>query len=267
MSGGRIVREKGPRIKHIGSIRCGKKVTKMVDGREISHPQSMDYFIPDGPYAERFTQKFPAPCRQILIVFPSSDVSEVCNEEYQCRDADGRLAGYGDGKSFHIWHFTNFAKKEGEYRLEEYANPVMDVEDLSPEHKKLGKWSVVLTLRFVIPDLIAAFGYWQLRTRGAQSSIPNIIGSFDMVKKYAGEEMFTRVPFHLNVAYAKSQHPGAVSKFPVISLTGILGFNELEKVKLLEETMSNIPGLITSTFLGQLKIEPPKQRLIAGGTE
>lgn len=59
-------------------------------------------------------------------------------------------------------------------------------------------------------------GFWQFTTRGKESSIPQIIGAFDTVLQVRKTLAFQ--PFDLVVNFAKSQHPGEASRFPVVTL-------------------------------------------------
>ena len=71
-------------------------------------------------------------------------------------------------------------------------------------------------MRFILPGLTKIFGLWQLTTKGAASSIEQIIGVIDTVEQMRGS--IVGVPFDLVVKMHKSQTPGSKSRYPVLSL-------------------------------------------------
>ena len=149
----------------LGKIKIGIK------NEQKGYPMSLDYFVAEGKYAQYFNNVFGEKPQSIEIVFISDNPYEVCNERYECRDKDGRLAGYGDGENFYL-----FNQVTNEYEIQP------DKETL----KKSGKWEATLTLTFIIPKISTVFGQWQLTTKGKDSSIPAIRDTFDSVLSIAG---------------------------------------------------------------------------------
>ena len=68
----------------IGHIRCGKKSDR-------GFPMSTDYWLADGKYASLFDKAYGDKPDTIQIVFPSDNPELVCREEYEFRDAQGKL--------------------------------------------------------------------------------------------------------------------------------------------------------------------------------
>lgn len=77
-------------------------------------------------------------------------------------------------------------------------------------------WNVILTLTFVIPSVRGVAGVWTFTTKGAASSIPQVLNTFDAILEEKG---FVRgIIFDLNVKFATSQKPNNNSRYPVVSL-------------------------------------------------
>lgn len=186
-----ITRSNFPRI---GKIKVGNKAAN-------GAPQSVDYFICDSKYASYFKEAYGEKPDTIQIVFVSDNISESCNERYECRDGQGRLIGYGDGE---VTSLYNAAKDAYE--------PSTDRDAI----KAAGKWETILTIQFVIPKIKGVFGVFTYTTKGDKSSIPQIRDAFDTVQQTAGTVV--NVPFDLTVQKVKSQKPGSKFQFPVVSL-------------------------------------------------
>lgn len=181
----------------IGKLKVGEK-------NENGFPKSLDYFKADGKYAELFNKQFPNKPNKIQIVFVSDNVSEVCNERFECWDSKGRKVAYGDGENFFLF---NEASKEYDIKA---------TKEESIAKTKGSKWSAVLTLRFLIPAIKGVMGVWQLDTKGAKSSIGNLRDTFDSVMNQA--QRVKGIPFDLLIKKHTSKKPGATSVYPVLDL-------------------------------------------------
>lgn len=193
---GRIHKEtsaiQSPRIPVIGKIKVGAK-------NEKGYPQSLDYFICDSKYQSHFKEAYGDKPDSIQVCFISNDFADSCDERYECRDKDGRLAGYGDGKENYIWNGKDYV--------------------VEPDRKKVaqaGKWETILTLKFVVPKIKGIFGLFTFSTKGTKSSLPQIRDTFDTVLEQAGTVI--NIPFDLVVKKVKSQKPGTKHLFPVVNL-------------------------------------------------
>lgn len=194
---GRIKRnekENSCKLPILGKIKVGEKGAN-------GYPKSTDYFICSSKYESFFKAAYGEKPDTIQIAFVSDNFESSCNERYECRDADGRLSCYGDGENYYL--YSTLSKK---YVLETDKNKLKDI----------GKWSVILTLTFVIPKIRGVFGVFQFSTKGKESSVPQIRDAFDMVKQSAGTVV--NIPFDLTVKKVKSQKPGEKSLFPVVNL-------------------------------------------------
>ena len=190
----------------VGKIKIGEKLLSQ-NGKE--YPVSRDYFIPTGPYAGLFLQAYGEKPQTIQVVFPTDDASKVCIEEYEYRDSAGKLVASGDGETFKVWSKDQYKT----LTTEEFPD-LMNM--VAREYPSPTGWKVTLTLNFIIPLVRGVMGVWQFSTKGSLSTVPNVRDAFDSVLEVNGK--VRGVIFDLSVKFAKSQHPGAASKFPVVSL-------------------------------------------------
>lgn len=206
---GRIqsVQNRAASLPIIGKLKIGDK-KKNAQGTE--YPVSLDYFKADGKYAELFHEKLGAEPRKIRVAFLNDNINDICNERFESWD-NGKVRGFkygeGDGVNFTVY---DAAQKK-------YVPATKDDEIV-----KALKWQSVLTIRFVALDLPGIMGQWQLTTRGVNSSIPNIVKSFDFVKEKAGT--IIGLPFDLTITKNSGRqlnNTGSgvqTTNFPVINL-------------------------------------------------
>jgi len=201
---GRIVRadsHQTERLPEIGKIKIGEKRISPKTGKE--YPVSLDYFIATGKYASKFDAVYGDKPSRILVVFPSNNRKEICNERYEFRDGKGKLLATGDGELWKV--FNPRIGKIGGY---EY-NVKTTVDELSSRYSKSDPKfvvSVVLTIRFILAEVPTVYGVWSFSTKGELSSIPAMIGSYESVLKRLGS--IIGVPFDLVVEKKTSQMPG-----------------------------------------------------------
>lgn len=211
MGSGRIRRppisaeEARPLLPIIGKIKTGMKSP----GNKF--PISVDYFIPTGDYAKSFTEVYGDKPSRIQVMFLSDNPKESCDERYEYRDDSGRLCAEGDGVEFKVW---NVKKKE--YEIRNILENENLMEDIHKYFKAKKGWEVTLKLRFIIPAVNRIVGLWELTTKGTQSSIPNVVNTFDSVNKMHGS--VCKAMFDINVKKVTSQKPGEKSSYPVLSL-------------------------------------------------
>jgi len=192
-------------LPEVGRLHIGIK-------NERGFPQSIDWFRPTGKYAALFTQALGEKPQMLQIIFPDDDPTKVCNERWEYRDDKGALVARGDGRTFEVWN----GKKYVSCTTEQRPDIMQKVAERYPTKKGLESWSVVLTLRFIVPAVRGVVGVWQFSTKGAASSIKNIRESFDAVQMMRGT--VTQTVFDLSVQFAKSNKPDQNSRYPVVSL-------------------------------------------------
>ena len=208
---GRIVRpEQTNRLQWpiIGKVKIGMKNPK-------GYPMSVDYFIPSGKYAGLFTKAYGDKPQTIQVVFPSDDPEQVCIEQYEYRDDEGRLIAKGDGQTFEVWNGKQYSK----LTTTEYPHLMQSIQSRYPTkyaERNGDGWRVRLTLHFIIPRVKGIVGVWTFETNGTASTIPQVRDAFDTMLE---QRSFVKgVIFDLNVRYAQTQKPGDRSRFPVVSL-------------------------------------------------
>lgn len=204
----------------IGKVKIGKKSDK-------GYPMSLDYFIADGRYASLFHKTFGEAPSSIQIMFTDDDPSKVCDQRYEYRNDKGELVSYGDGEVFFFWNSRE------KVWVESHAKNYMQELASKMPNKKIRNgmfgWDIVLTIRFLIPMLRGIAGLWQLTTKGVESSIPNIVETFDCMKAERG---FVRgVIFDLNVQFAKSQKADGSSRFPVVTIVPNESQDNIDKIR------------------------------------
>jgi len=185
----------------IGKIKIGEKVKK----GDKEYPTSLDYFKADGKYASMFDALFTKPTR-LPIVFFGENIDEICNERFECWDGSGKRLAYGDGETFSLFNPSS----------KEYDIKVGKEEAIAKTKGEKNKWNTVLTIRFLIPEIKGVMGLWELTTKGAKSSVGNIVTTFDNVRAQAGR--ISGIPFDLLVEKHTSRKPDSTSRYPVITL-------------------------------------------------
>lgn len=195
-------------LPRVGSLKVGRKSEK-------GYPQSVDWFIPTGKYAPLFTKAYGEKPQTVQIVFMSDDPEQVCREEYEYRDDEGKRIAWGDGETFMVWN----GEKYVEVSAEKYPNVMEAVQQRHPTRRTRNGddgWTVTLTLLFALPMVRGIAGLWQFVTKGTASSIPNIRDAFDAMQQMRGE--VKGIVWDMTVQFAVSQAPGSKSRFPVVSI-------------------------------------------------
>lgn len=210
---GRISQRKtnsvGSTLPEIGKIKVGEKKK---NSKGVEYPTSLDYFRATGNFANAFNAQYGDAPKSLTIAFISDDLSEVCNERYECWDK-GKRWGWGDGETFTVWDGS--AYKEGLQK----NDPIV-----------IGKkWDTMLTLRFVLLDMKGILGYWTFQSKGKASSIPSIVKSFDYVRERAST--IVGFPFQLIVEKKTGYNPGEARNYPVVQLVPNFTDEAIEKVR------------------------------------
>lgn len=225
----------------LGKVKTGDTFTK----NERKLPKSLDHFRFTSDHAHRVDKAieiFGNQPQSLPITFHSDNDNDVCSQRFELRNNSGQLVAYGDGEQYFL------STKDG-FQLQDRSAMKGLTTKYSTEKYK-AEWNEVLILRFIIltyPEL----GLWEYRTKGKDTSIPQIIGMFDTVKGFAGTVI--KVPFRLNVSKHKSNRANANRQYPIVSLTCDLSMEMQELVGLHGD---QIQGLITPDKIAQ--IETPK---------
>lgn len=246
---GRIVRAaketRKTKLPLIGNIRVGMK-------NEKGLPVSLDHFIATGDYASYFLTEFGEKPTKVQIIFLSDENVQSCLEEWDGRDPKGKRAGYGNGETFSIYdeEFEGYVEMENQETIKKLT-----------KEKKI-TWKVLLTLHFVIPKIKGVFGLWRFQTRGDKTSIASIVSTFDEIKNNIGT--IVNIPFDLIVKKVKSQTPGSIKVFPVVSLVPNLSTDNIELVRKYLECGMDFSrlGVLTAEKIKQLDETSPTDKLV-----
>lgn len=235
----RITHNRGAALPEVGRISIGEK---RLSKSGAEYPASLDYFKADGKYAAMFHSVVGEKPTTIKVAFVSDDLSQVCNERYECweRTRNSKIErgfkyGSGDGNTFEVWDDDS----------RKYVTKNAD------EVRAMGwKWQTILTLRFACLDVKGVMGVWKFTTRASQSTIPQIVSSFDWVKEKAGT--IIGLPFDLIVAKHTSKTPGEAKNYPVVTLVPNFTEDSIEAVRAFVESGGN------PMKMGVLKIDESK---------
>lgn len=231
----------------LGKIKTGIK--KKNGNKE--YPASTDYFV--------FTSNVPKRVQDlkmllgdkpttIPVTFHSDNIDDVCSQFFELRNSAGQLLAKGDGENFK----QSIAKgwiditKDQAYKLPAKIS--------SNDFK--AAWVETLVLKVIIlgyPEL----GCWEYRTKAKETSIPQIISSFDTVLENAGRVKM--IPFILTVHKHKSNRAEAKRVYPVVNLVFNMSTEMMESINQLGEGVS---GLLTAEKINSIKqIEAPKEEI------
>jgi hypothetical protein len=191
----------------VGKLRIGEK-------NERGLPTSLDYFKATGTYADKFNKEI-GQVNKLQITFPSNNAKDCCYELLEFRDKKtGNLIAKGDGSDWLIW----------DYNTEKYIEVQNSLDAMI---KDFGKPDYILRIKFIILQLKGVYGIWELETKGRETSIPNILATFDLIVEQAGVH-FTKVPFDLIVERVKSNSPYKFArKYSMIKLVPNLSYENM----------------------------------------
>lgn len=221
-------------LPEVGKIKIGEKHP------EKGYPMSLDYFRPTGNYANEFKRIYGDNPTKITVAFISNELSEVCNERYECWDK-GKRYGWGDGEDFEVWDGKQYVAVKKD-------DPLL----------KGKKWDLMLTLRFVLLEMRGVMGYWTFTTKGKDTTIPSIVKSFDFVRERANT--IVGFPFDLMVEKKKGYNPGEARNYPTVSLVPNFSEQTMEMVAKFIEQGGNM-NKITTSFIQSVE----QQKLIGNG--
>ncbi len=216
-SSGRIKKSPDQRpgmpLPEAGRVKIGIKVANS-NPQKKDYPMSLDYFRATGTFAQHFHKVLGDKPDKLTIVFISDNVADSCNEEYACWE-NGKRWGFGDGETFTVW----------DSKAKEYIDGV----PATDERVTAKKWDIMLTLRFVIPELKGVLGHWVFSTKGAKTTIPSIVKSFDFIKERMGTVI--GVPFEFVVEKVKGYSPTDPKQYSKVKLIPCFSEEYMLKVK------------------------------------
>lgn len=216
-----------------------------MSAKGVEYPSAIDYFKATGNFATQFASIFGDKPKMLSIAFISDNLSEVCNERFECWDK-GKRHGYGDGNLFTVWDAQ--AKKY-----------VDDIPSSDPRVTSL-KWDLMLTLRFVLLEMKGILGYWTFQTKAKATTIPSVVKAFDFVRERSGT--IAGFPFSLMVEKKTGYNPGEARNYPVVSLVPNFSEQAMEHVAAYLEAGGNM-NKITTNFIKAQEIAPQTHQIEA----
>lgn len=230
----------------LGKVKVGE-MTK--NGNGNSYPKSLDYFRFTSNESHRIKAMnalLGEKPTSIAITFHSNNPDDVCMERLELRNSSGQLVAYGDGQVFHRSTKDGYVKEDARtFGVEKYMN------GLAAKNSKsnyIAKWDEVLILRFIIVGC-KELGVWEFRTKGKDTSIPQIVSSFDLINDQIAGRV-SMIPFSLTIEKKKSNRAEVTRQYPVVQL--ICDLN-VDKMEALQEYGGEITGLITNEKLSNYK--------------
>lgn len=240
------VQRSGMPLPEAGRIKIGEKKK---NAKGVEYPTSLEHFRATGTFSQHFHGVFGDKPDKLTIVFISDNISDSCNEEYACWE-NGKRWGWGDGETFNVWDSD---KKD--YVTVEKDSPLL----------KGKKWDIMLTLRFVIPELKGVLGHWVFSTKGAKTTIPSIVKSFDFIKERVGTVV--GVPFELVVEKTKGYSPGEARQYSKVKLIPCFSEQYMEKVRDFLSTGKSLTELAPLMVSEAKLLEEPVKGLEAAAIE
>lgn len=207
----------------LGKVKTGEKHPQK------GYPMSLDYFRFDSPIVSRevkLKEMFGDNPKSLNITFYSNDTNEVCSQRLELRDKGGRLIAYGDGELFKVSTSGGWE----EVRVDSDGNKarIKGLQTTYSQGEYKAVWKETLILRFLIigfPEI----GYWELRTYGKETAIPQITSVFDFcLEKFGRVQM---IPFTLTVGKHKSNRAEVNRNYSVIQLFCNVGVDAIEAVR------------------------------------
>jgi len=215
-------------IPSLGKVKIGDRSPK------TGAPRSLDYFRVDRDTSPKYHQAFQEAYGEqptiLKIYFPSMDAEKVMNhriEGWDKKSGRRRLASCdGERVEFYGPLGVKDIKQTAtvDYSMSESNDPI---EALNAQFPDAGiTWKHVLTMRFMLPQVGAIMGTWELNTGAIDASIYGIISSFDqavaMCRTQFGEDapaFFPKMSFDLMVhKHSAVTGSGTSRSFPVLTM-------------------------------------------------
>lgn len=222
---GRVNQTSNFSIPVIGRISIGGK-------NEKGFPVSYDYFSVNTKYQQyhdAFVEAFGEKPNCIQITFMEDDISKVCSEVYEMRDSAEKIFAIKDDNQYIVYKDRKETIYEADAMAKKYGSLELFEKALADSAKSRKGFVLKLTLVFVIPKLKGIVGCWKFITYGANTSIRQIIESFDTVKDMAGTVRM--VPFDLVVEKRSNSVSGSPVKYSTVNLVPSASFDSMKAIK------------------------------------
>lgn len=219
----------------IGEIKVGEKTNNSA--------RSFDYFVAScksKPHEQLFNRYYGDKPQTINILFPEEADKSIVHKYTLSKSNQSKHEIYvkGDGHEFEVWVTKN---GKGEYvkkhRPKDGPAFVYGVEDEWMEGIKVWvntqynvnlEWQEELTLYFYVVG-VKVKGYFRFITHASKSTIPQILDELDDIQNRFGT--ITMFPYDMVVKKVKSNKPGVVNQFPVVSINANVSAEAQDKIQ------------------------------------
>lgn len=231
-----------------GRIKAGEKRT---NPSGVEYPASLDHFVmvaQNHEYVRIFRELYGDKPVEIPIVF-YADGPETLAHYYELRDRGGKVFALSNGKEFKVSSengMKEMSREQAEPICKQWAKD-NTTDRFRPE------WREVCRLRFLLPAT-RIIGYFEFKTYGKGTSIPKLIGPYDLIMEQLGT--VKNVPFSLRVTKHTSNQSGAAKSYPIVEL--ICNLNEGVDSKLVG------PGQVDQVRRDGAALEHPRPEDIPG---
>lgn len=255
---------------------CGKlKIGEKDDKRGF--PKALDYFIIDSlpEFKQSIISKYGEKPNAITIAFATNDDDKNISYYLICRDPkNGKVLWEGDGTNFLVYD----QKAQGRVPVTAPSQPA-EYNSFVAKLEAMGDVKRRVTIRFVVlVDDAPIIQPFEFSTSGEQTSIDNILGSYNDLREMRGrDKAIAGVPFTLTVQIHKSQQPHAQARqYPVVNLIANLHKIEdaIRNIKMTQyagELLNDLTqaGIELPPSPEPLRLaapEPPKERALPPAT-
>ena len=172
------------RLPRLGKIHLGIKKSKTVNGREVTFPSAVDYFVfpEESPLYSDLVNVFSQKPRELRILIPVEDEERWCSQYYRAYSQTRGLICKGDGETairmVDIQTGAMADRSTSEAVLREVPCPGRDCPDYEQQCRE------IMNLQFLLPE-IPGLGVWQIDTSSI-NSIRNINSAADLIRRIYG---------------------------------------------------------------------------------
>jgi len=172
------------RLPRLGKIHTGVKKSKVVNGREVTYPSAVDYFVfpEDNPLYDDLVKVFGEKPKELRILIPVEDEERWCSQYYRAYSQTRGLICKGDGdtalRMVDIRTGALANRNTTEAVLKEVPCAGRDCPDYEDSCRE------IMNLQFLLPE-VPGLGVWQIDTSSI-NSIRNINSAADLVKRIYG---------------------------------------------------------------------------------
>jgi len=172
------------RLPRLGKIHIGIKKTKVVEGREVTFPSAVDYFVfpVENPLHDELVRIFGEKPRELRILIPVEEEERWCSQYYRAYSQTRGLICKGDGDTALRMVDAHTGALVEHDTTEIVLKEVRCLGRDCPDYERSCR--EIMNLQFLLPE-IPGLGIWQIDTSSI-NSIRNINSAADLVRRVYG---------------------------------------------------------------------------------